>query len=202
MFCVSTPAGDGVSPTPSSGVDGNTVTSVVVSLMAAPAASKPHVNARNCSSFSAASTDVNVAVFALEFARAETPDRLASAVTATMRIAIATSTSSNENPWVQARRRTIVRVTRDRLCNARSTSYRGRNGRFFQGFLQRTKNDERFDRRIYERDDRGTRKECIAATLVSCLRSSFAFGRRCIPPGCRARRSHIPDILPPRALPA
>ena len=38
--------------------------------------------------------------------------------------------------------------------------------------------------------------------LVSPLRSSFAFGRRCIPPGGVARRSHIPDMLPPRALPA
>src|SRR6266480_4538389 len=38
--------------------------------------------------------------------------------------------------------------------------------------------------------------------LVSRLRSSFAFGRRCIPAGCVTRRSHIPDILPPRALPS
>ena len=39
-----------------------------------------------------------------------------------------------------------------------------------------------------------------AAGLVSCLRSSFAFGRRCIPPRGVARRSNTPGILPPRAL--
>ena len=40
------------------------------------------------------------------------------------------------------------------------------------------------------------------AALVSCLRSSLAFGRRCIPAGCVAHRSNIPDMLPLRALPS
>src|SRR5438093_11361624 len=38
--------------------------------------------------------------------------------------------------------------------------------------------------------------------LVSCLRTSFAFGRRCIPAGYVAPPSNIPDILGRRALPA
>jgi hypothetical protein len=37
--------------------------------------------------------------------------------------------------------------------------------------------------------------------LVSGLRSSLAFGRRCIPSGCVAHRSHVPDMLALPALP-
>ena len=38
--------------------------------------------------------------------------------------------------------------------------------------------------------------------LVSRVRNPLAFGRRCIPAGCVAHRSNIPDILALRALPA
>jgi len=44
--------------------------------------------------------------------------------------------------------------------------------------------------------------ETVTFALVSCLRSSFAFGRRCIPAGGVAPHSNIPDILTRRALPA
>src|SRR5439155_5007875 len=37
--------------------------------------------------------------------------------------------------------------------------------------------------------------------LVARLINMAAFGRRCIPPGCVARRSNVPDILATRALP-
>src|ERR1700738_47484 len=42
----------------------------------------------------------------------------------------------------------------------------------------------------------------MADAVVSRLRSSFAFGRRCIPAGGVARRLHISDMLAPLALPA
>jgi hypothetical protein len=35
---------------------------------------------------------------------------------------------------------------------------------------------------------------------VQYLRNLLAFGRRCIPARCVARRLNIPDIRPPRAL--
>src|SRR5262245_19543204 len=40
------------------------------------------------------------------------------------------------------------------------------------------------------------------SSLEPISKMGTAFGRRCIPPGCVARRSHMADILPPRALPA
>src|SRR5262245_22906960 len=40
------------------------------------------------------------------------------------------------------------------------------------------------------------------AGLEPISKMGTAFGRRCIPAGCVARRSHMADILPPRALPA
>ena len=39
------------------------------------------------------------------------------------------------------------------------------------------------------------------AQLAARGKSPAAFDRRCVPPDCVARRSNIPDILPPRALP-
>ena len=39
-------------------------------------------------------------------------------------------------------------------------------------------------------------------SLVSRVRDPLAFGRRCIPAGCVAHRSDIPDILGLRALPS
>ncbi|MDE0367045.1 MAG: hypothetical protein OXP09_15925, partial [Gammaproteobacteria bacterium] len=37
--------------------------------------------------------------------------------------------------------------------------------------------------------------------LAARGKSPPAFERRCIPPDCVARRSNMPNILPPRALP-
>src|SRR6267142_23096 len=39
------------------------------------------------------------------------------------------------------------------------------------------------------------------ADVVLTFINTVAFGRRCIPAGEVARRSHIPDMLAPRALP-
>ncbi len=57
----------------------------------------------------------------------------------------------------------------------------------------------------HERQGRRQRRRCRRRNddaLVSSLRSSLAFGRRCIPAGCVAHRSNISDMLTLRALPS
>ena len=46
------------------------------------------------------------------------------------------------------------------------------------------------------------RQNRLDSTLAARGKSPATFDRRFIPAGCVARRSNIPDILPPRALPA
>jgi hypothetical protein len=72
--------------------------------------------------------------------------------------------------------------------------------------------------RVYEnvadavRDVEALAVGCVSVCPLPCAHCSTrlaarretpaAFGRRCIPPGCVAPRSNIPDILARRALPA
>src|SRR5713226_1429257 len=50
--------------------------------------------------------------------------------------------------------------------------------------------------------DPGASAPIVSIALVLSLTSSLAFGRRCIPAGCVAHRSNIPDMLTLRALPS